>query len=440
LVVKNYGDSIQAHYLAVAGIEKAKALLYADMLSRKKAAKNHTAALASAPDQFRDVSFGRGQFRIFRQGTRDEGGGIIYGITDEEARLNINTASAEELAKLYNITREAVAAIMDWRDQDNNVTPGGAEADYYGSLQPPYMPRNGPFETTRELLMVSGISRDLFLGEDANQNGLLDPEEDDGDISFPPDNRDGILDAGWSGMLTVDSLVRNINAAGENRVNIQSADENALTGIPGISAEIAKAIIAHRNQNRFESLADLLDVRAPVPQPQTGGQQAPKPNQQPTPQGGAQSQGQAPQSGAPPATPPPPQLTGPKLIDEDLLIRIADDVTISSEGTLAGPINLNTASVAVLMCLAGIDEHLAQAIVSYRDSAGYFPNIAGVLKVPGMNQQIFKQIASKVTARSETFRILSEGKVGSTGARKRIQVIVRLGPSDIQTLAYREDL
>jgi hypothetical protein len=49
-------------------------------------------------------------------------------------------------------------------------------------------------------------------------------------------------------------------------------------------------------------------------------------------------------------------------------------------------------------------------------------------------------VAPLVTARSETYRILSEGKVTSTGARQRIQVIVRVGLQDIQTLSYREDL
>ena len=34
LVVKNYGDRVQAHYLALAGIEKAKALLYQDARDR----------------------------------------------------------------------------------------------------------------------------------------------------------------------------------------------------------------------------------------------------------------------------------------------------------------------------------------------------------------------------------------------------------------------
>ena len=103
-------------------------------------------------------------------------------------------------------------------------------------------------------------------------------------------------------------------------------------------------------------------------------------------------------------------------------------------------ININTAGLSVLSCLPGIDRQLAQAIVSYRQSNGFFPNIAWLLKVPGMNRQIFKQVVPLLTARSETYRILSEGRVTSSGARQRIQVIVRVGLQDIGTLSYREDL
>ena len=77
-VVKNYGDKIQAHYLALAGIEKAKALLYQDAITRKRSAQNHSGELYDAPEQFRDVRLGRGQFRVFRQGRRDEGSSIIF--------------------------------------------------------------------------------------------------------------------------------------------------------------------------------------------------------------------------------------------------------------------------------------------------------------------------------------------------------------------------
>jgi hypothetical protein len=59
--------------------------------------------------------------------------------------------------------------------------------------------------------------------------------------------------------------------------------------------------------------------------------------------------------------------------------------------------------------------------------------------VPGMSGETFKQVAPLVTTRSETFRILSEGRVTSTGARQRIEAIVHVGLNSATTLAYRED-
>src|SRR5689334_25443906 len=83
MVVKNYGDRVQAHYLAVAGVEKAKALLYQNARDRSRAGQNHNGELYNSPQQFRDVTLGRGRFRVFRRGRQDEGGGVIYGVNDE---------------------------------------------------------------------------------------------------------------------------------------------------------------------------------------------------------------------------------------------------------------------------------------------------------------------------------------------------------------------
>lgn len=272
LVVKNHGDQIQAHYLALAGVEKAKALLYHDAKDRKRAAVHHSGTLYDSPQDFKDVAFGRGEFRVFHQGGRNDSGKLLYGISDEESRLNLNNASPEELAKIYNMTPEVVAAIKDWKDGDNAASNGGAEAEYYGALQPPYLPRNGEFQTVRELLMVRGVTAEFFKGEDENQNGLLDPEEDDGNGAFPPDNRDGVLDAGWSGLLTVQSSSVNQTAAGQPRVNVQEAGERDLTAVRGITPEIARAIIASRGQKELENLADLLDV---TNRPPSGGVSVP---------------------------------------------------------------------------------------------------------------------------------------------------------------------
>lgn len=417
LVVKHHGDAIQAHYLALAGVEKAKALLYHEARNRSRSRQSHNGELYNAPQEFRNVAFGRGHFQVIRRGRSDEGGGIIYGVSDEEGRLNLNSATADELAKLYGMTPDVVAAIMDWRDEDNAASPGGAEAEFYLSLQPPNLPRNGMLQTVRELLMVRGVSPELLLGQDRSQNGLLGIEGIEADNS--PGNQGGVLeDAGWSALLTVNSSARNLTVAGDDRVNIQTADERTLTSVKGITSEIAKAIIAYRGQNEFRSLADLLEVTASQNQSESrpGGSRVAPNNPSGNPSG------------------------GPKVVSENLLMDIADDVTASENPDLPGAINLNSASLDVLTCLPGLNRELAQAILSHRQSSGYFPNIAWLLKVPGITRDIFKQLAPLVTTRSENFRIVSEGRVDSTGARRRLEVIVNVGPYAIETLSYRDDL
>ena len=407
LVVKNYGDRIQAHYLALAGIEKAEALLYRDAEDRSRSQKNHTGNFYDDPRQFREVPLGRGVFSVFRRGRSDEGGGIIFGVGDEESRLNVNTATADELAKLQNMAPDVATALVNWRG--GNSTTIAAEMQYYEGLQPPYQPRNGPFQTVRELLMVRGVTPELLLGKDVHQNGLLEAAGENGN-DFAFDYSVENSDLGWAGILTVDSTVQNVNAAGEDRVNIQTADQNSLTAVRGITPQIARAIVAYRGQHQFQSIADLLDVTPPQNQNRAGSSGQSSPNQ-----------------------------TGASVVDENLFMNIADDVTTETSQSQAGAININTAGLDVLICLPGMTRELAQAIISQRQSGGFFASTGELLKVPGLTRDIFKQIAPLVTARSETFRILSEGKINSTGARQRIQAIIHVGLQDQKILSWRED-
>ena len=416
VLVKSYGDRIQAHYLALAGIEKAEALLYQDAQNRSRSAVNHHSSMYNDSQDFQNISFGRGEFTIVRRGRQDEGGGILYGVSDEESRLNVNVASSNELMQLPDMTLDVAASIIDWRSPTNVVMPGGAEAPYYESLQPPYEPRNAAYQTVRELLMVKGVTPQLLLGEDIHQDGFLPTAPIVGDDFADTRNSASDEDAGWAGFLTVDSYVNDVSAAGQRRVNIRTADQAALTAVPKITPDVAQAIVAYRGQHQFQSIADLLDVTAP----QQGGQGAG--NQS----GGNSSSGQTGQS-------------GPKVISDDLLMDMADEVTAASGRRQTGLININTAGLDVLACLPGVDRQLAQAIMSYRQSSGFFPNIACLLKVPGMSEDIFKQVAPLVTARSETYRILCEGQVKSTGARQRIQAIVHVGLKDVTLLSWRED-
>lgn len=422
IIQKNYGDRIQAHYLAVAGIEKAKALLYRDARDRSRNGRNHTGELLNSPENFRDVRFSRGQFRILRRGSESEGGGILYGVNDEESRLNLNYASFEQISNILGMTLDVAAAIMDWRDEDNQATPGGAEADYYASLRPPSLPRNGPFQTVRELLMVRGVTRELLLGSEADQSQVGGEKDENSPLPLG--------EGGWARLLTVNSSVDNVSATGEDRVNVQTADEQSLAAVRGFTPEIARAIVAYRNQNRFQSVIDLLDVTAAQDQNRRGAQVNPSvpqigPDGQPLPQ---------PAPNQPVSNP-----SGPRVISEQLLTDIADQLTVQSERSLPGLINLNTAPLDVLLCLPGMSRTLAHSIISYRQANGYFQNIAYALRVPGMTKEILKTMAPLLTVRSETFRILSEGRIDSSRVSQRIQEIVHVGLHSVATVSYRED-
>ncbi len=59
---------------------------------------------------------------------------------------------------------EIVDAIIDWMDDNEEVTGMGAESSYYSSLPDPYTAKNAPLDCIEELLMVKGITNELFGG------------------------------------------------------------------------------------------------------------------------------------------------------------------------------------------------------------------------------------------------------------------------------------
>ncbi|HEX8295664.1 MAG TPA: hypothetical protein VF593_05155 [Chthoniobacteraceae bacterium] len=144
----------------------------------------------------------------------------VYGLVDETAKLNLNSATVEMLVGLPGMTDEFAAAIVDWRDADDEVTANGAESETYLRLQPGYACKNAPFESIQELALVNGATREILYGEDANLNGVLDANEDDGERNFPPDNSDGKLDGGVMEYVTAFSKEPLLDPAGTARINL----------------------------------------------------------------------------------------------------------------------------------------------------------------------------------------------------------------------------
>ena len=61
-----------------------------------------------------------------------------------------------------------VNSVKDWLDSgDDDATSGlsGAEANYYEDLDPPYAVRNGPIPDLNELLLIKGITPELYYGK-----------------------------------------------------------------------------------------------------------------------------------------------------------------------------------------------------------------------------------------------------------------------------------
>jgi len=148
------------------------------------------------------VPLGDGAFWLLHPNFEDDRT-YAFGITDESAKVNINTASQELLLGLPYMDESLVGAILDWRDEDTEPSPNGAENEYYLMLEDSYQAKNEAFESVEELLLVRDFTALELYGEDKNRNGVLDDNENDASDSEPPDNRDGKLDRGLYDYITV---------------------------------------------------------------------------------------------------------------------------------------------------------------------------------------------------------------------------------------------
>lgn len=63
-----------------------------------------------------------------------------------------------------NQAAEILDAIIDWIDENDDVTGRGAESSYYLSQALPYTAKNTPLDCIDELLMIKGITSELFAG------------------------------------------------------------------------------------------------------------------------------------------------------------------------------------------------------------------------------------------------------------------------------------
>lgn len=149
---------LKAEMLARSGIEVARMELILDQQSTTDAGFDALNQLwATNEEMYVNHALGDGFYNVK--------------ITDEEAKFPINRATDLQLDRLRSllgvdpldgdIIRDS---ILDWIDADGLTKLNGAESDYYQSLSPPYSAKNAPLDRVEELLLVRGMTPELFHG------------------------------------------------------------------------------------------------------------------------------------------------------------------------------------------------------------------------------------------------------------------------------------
>ncbi|MCU0914747.1 MAG: type II secretion system protein GspK [Planctomycetes bacterium] len=368
-VSANHIASLQAESIAAGALEYVVAKL-AEQIETQTSVTQTT-------DLYEAMQVGEGYFWILHSNLESDQE-LTYGLTDEAGKINLNTASEEMLLNLPGMTAELAASIIDWRDTDSDVTAGGAEDEYYLLQAQPYHCKNGPFETVAEILLVKGASEDLLYGEDTNLNGILDPQENDGDESEPPDNANGQLDRGFYDYVTVYSTEANVDSSGSTRINV--GDASARSDLQTLLQETFKeerALEIMGNLSTTATYNSILNF-----------------------------------------------YYSSRLTFEEFS-KVADRLTTSSETTLPGLVNVNTAPKEVLMCLPGLEEKDVDDLLAYRGAyaLGEEPNsIAWVTEV--LDQTKATGIGQYITVHSNQYSADVVALSGNGRAYQRYKAVL----------------
>ncbi|MBX3443489.1 MAG: general secretion pathway protein GspK [Planctomyces sp.] len=463
-----FEQDAQARMLADSGIELAAAVLGSPM-------DTSLATLYHSPELFGGIALSGGEtplnvgrFSIVAPVENDGTGQIRFGTIDESSKWNLNALlsagfSDEELLTILlsvpGMTDVIADSILDWIDSDESPREFGAESSYYRALTPPYDAKNGRLDSLDELLLIQGVTPWLLYGEDANRNGRLDPNENDGDLSAPWDNSDGVLDLGWSAYFTVHSRETNLRSDGLERINLNQALLTELydTLEEEFGPDMATFVVAFRlfgpvnpvsnggapttgNQSADEALKKLAEDIAKGLFSGTAGDVTRNGLDL---SGGSQVQ----------------FVSLYELIDaevaavvdgkETLLASpwtsgssdlannwplVADSLSLSDSSWLEGRININQARYEVLLGIPGMTSTIADGIVSQRligsDGAALADRMtiqsttAWLLSEGIMDQTELVSMDKYITARGSVHRVQSVGHFDGGGPVARVEAVI----------------
>jgi general secretion pathway protein K len=162
----NQADSLRARYLGRSGIAVGLAMLAQDERND-----------AGAPSTYHPYDSLDKAWAQPVPPIPVDSGTVSLSVVDEARKISVNNlfntrAGAVDpiyegiLARLFTnigVSTDLLPILEDWLDPDSVDSPGGAEADYYLRLNPPYEPRNGPMPTIGDVRMLKGMDDITFM-------------------------------------------------------------------------------------------------------------------------------------------------------------------------------------------------------------------------------------------------------------------------------------
>ncbi len=118
-----------------------------------------------------------------------------------------------------------ISCIKDWQDTDNYESIHGAEDQYYTNLDYPYYTKNKPIDNLKELLLIKGITPEMYYGSDKTP-----------------------------GLKNIFTLY---NTKSKVDLNTCSRDMFRVFGIPD---DVAEEIIKRREEKPFKNMAELGEL------------------------------------------------------------------------------------------------------------------------------------------------------------------------------------
>jgi general secretion pathway protein K len=342
------------------------------------------------------------------------------GPMDEHAKIHLNLPDEDLNGLLFgldDVTLDMLDVIADWKDEDDDVRLQGAEADWYAYSAFPYEPRNGPYRSVAELELAAGLDPELVRGEDVNLDHQLDAHEDDGEISWPDDDADGVMEPGLFAQLTVHSVANGATTSGQPRIRLGLAEPADLVERLGVSTAQAEGLnqFGRQPESRMEML--LTQSFSTIQGDGTFGQQ-------PAEDGAVEDLTYA-------------QV---RAVFEETQLE-------SIYARPPGKINLNSVSSDLLGKVLAVlldDETVADEIRYLRDSRqGGILSLADLLNAPSLSSMenaadVIGTLGTYFTTQSNVYTITSKGRSWGTGMEAEMIVVVDRSTLPVKILEYRE--